>query len=110
MLRISSSPGRDRAYHHCWISSFWTHSGKKAAVVRKSCLDIRQYLTKGFVYRFNKSGGNVSTVCFFLFVLPPWLETFADARDGDWGGEKGSIFVPSITQYKMFIDFYMIYS
>ena len=29
VLRVSFSPGRDRACRHCWISSFWTRSGKR---------------------------------------------------------------------------------
>ena len=29
MLRVSFSPGRDRAWRQCWISSFWTPSGKR---------------------------------------------------------------------------------
>ena len=29
MLRVSFSPGRDRACRHCCISSFWTPSGKQ---------------------------------------------------------------------------------
>ena len=29
MLRASFSPGRNRACRHCWISTFWTPSGKR---------------------------------------------------------------------------------
>ena len=29
MLRVSFFPGRDRACRQCWISSFWTPSGKR---------------------------------------------------------------------------------
>ena len=33
MLRVSFSPGRDRVYRHCWISSFWTPPPRKTVVV-----------------------------------------------------------------------------
>ena len=60
------SPGRDRACRHCWISSFWTPSGKR-----------RLHFSRGPL--FNPTGStffdfhkhNKKCVCVCLICLPP---------------------------------------
>ena len=43
---------------------------------------------------------------FFVLKIGTWLETFADARDGNKGrGNRDTMFAPSITQYKICMIF-----
>ena len=84
MLRVSFSPGRDPAYRHCWISSCWTPS-------RKRPLKFSYFLATDLFL------SPLVMICFDFFLknienhqkkfnfVAPWQETFADARDGDWG-------------------------
>ena len=89
MLRFSFSPGHDRAFRHCWISSFWTPSGKQRKLFSRGPL----FKPPGRVlfYFLHTNHRNSSNFVFLLICLPPWQETFADARDGDGGGPFGSI-------------------
>ena len=65
--------------------------GKTATVVFvRIPLDIRQYLrqylTTEFFYLFHRNHIKASNK-FVLNLFAPWQETFADAGDGDGGGE-----------------------
>ena len=72
---------------------------------KKNLLDIRQYLKDGFFDILIKMMEIIKQL-FWGNFFAPWQETLADARDGEGGeAKKGSIFVSSITQYKMFFFF-----
>ena len=66
MMRVSFSPGRDRACRRCWISSFWIPRENGYSSFRKDPLDIKQYLKKGLFLTFLiKIMGNHQKCVFF---------------------------------------------
>ena len=93
MLRVSFSPCRDRVGRHYWISCFCT-LGKTAA--RVFVLFTYFLVNDPFVkppgrntlLSFQLKSKKIIKHVFFSNLFAPWRENFADAGDGDGGGDN----------------------
>ena len=85
MLRVSFSPGRDRACRHCWISSFWTPSGKRRLFLFAAA-PFEAPWQGIFLDLFINIIENHQQNVFFYFCLPPGRRLLLTSGMGMEGG------------------------
>ena len=105
MLRVSFSPGRDRACRHYWISSFWPprENGRysfRFVFMLLSCWPLFKLPGRFFVTPSIKIIENHQKCAFFQFVRP-LAGDFCWPRGWGWGG-RGEPFRTILVPQKCF--------